>query len=151
MTRIRNAHYSWLIAGFLLLVPGTMATAQKRLPIGGSTVPPVTGTGSATGTVPASDSGSHGPGSTGPGSLGIDDTGDSTVRRNMDAIRSNIANVERQRILTHETDQLLQMAADLHLKIASNSSSMSQAEMLHQIDTIEKLARNVKERMKGAR
>jgi len=149
MTTVRKQRFGWLVAGCMLLVPGATMKAQKRLPIGGSTVPPLTGTGSATST-PASDNG-RGPGSTGL-DLGLpDDSLDSTVNRNVAAVRASMANMERHRALALESDQLLRMVADLQGKIASNTSGLTHEEMLRQIGMIEKLAKDVKERMKGAR
>ena len=153
MSKIRNTRCSWLIAGLMLFLPGRMSMAQKRLPISGSEVPPVTGTGTvgASQMPDASSGGSHSSGGPGMG-LGLPDDGsDSSVRRNLDALRANMANTERQRVLMHEADQLLQMVAQLQVKIAANATELSPAEMARQVDMIEKLARNVKERMKGAR
>ena len=148
MSRIRKQRHGWLIAGLMLLFSGGIAPAQRRLPTG-TGVPPPTGTGTSTTQAPGATDSTRGADVT---SLGLPaDSTDSTVGRNMAAIRSNLLNTERQRVLTIETEQLLRMTAELQVKIASNTAGLSNDEILKRIDTIEKLARNVKERMKGAR
>jgi hypothetical protein len=148
MRTLRKPHHGWLIAGLMLLSPAMTAIAQRRLPTS-TGVPPPTGTGASTNSG-ATDS-ARTPDINGMG-LGLPaDSTDSTVGRNMAAIRSNLLNTERQRVLTIETEQLLRMTAELQVKIASNTAGLSNDEILKRIDTIEKLARNVKQRMKGAR
>lgn len=150
MNKIRNARMSGVLACALLAL-GPALVAQKRLPIGGSTVPPLDG---QTPALPsAADSGLGGRNGGSTSGLSPDDfsLGDSSVRRNLDALRVNMANTERQRILTRDATQLLHMAAELRMKIATNAPGMTPEEITRQVDTIEKLARNVKDRMKGAR
>lgn len=128
------------------LLLGAGAWGQKRLPISGSGVPPISGQ------TPTVSGPPDGRGSVNGTLLTpTDDMGDSSVRRNMEALRANAANTERQRALTRESAQLLQMAAELQLKIAGNGPGISPEEMMRQVDAIEKLARTVKDRMKGAR
>jgi len=140
MNRIRTVCLGYMAVGLIL---SSGAWAQKRLPIGGSTVPPVSGQS----TQNQSSSDYNRP----AGPLAQTDDADVSVRGNMDALRASMANSERQKIITREAAQLLQMAAELQLKIAGNAPGMTQEEMVRQVDMIEKLARNVKDRMKGAR
>jgi hypothetical protein len=141
MKTIRDVRFSWLLVGVLLgVVPA--GRAQRRLPTGGTTVPPVSGQSTQNQT--SSDYNRP------AGPMAQTDDADVSVRGNMDALRASMANSERQRIITREAAQLLQMAAELQMKIAQNQTGMSQEEMLRQLDAIEKLARNVKDRMKGA-
>ena len=144
MTAIRKMHVSGLALG-LLLGAGPGVLAQKRLPIGGSTVPPMSGQSPMPPS--ASDSGR----STSPLGTMIPDESDSSVRRNLDALRVNMANTERQKMMSRDAALLLRMAAELQMKIAKNETGLSQEEMLREVDAIEKLARNVKDRMKGVR
>jgi hypothetical protein len=143
MKTIQKACVGWMTLG-LVLVTG-MAKAQKRLPIGGSTVPPVGG---------QTTSSSNGPDNSrnagGFGSLSMDGA-DLSVQRNLEALRLSRMNAERHRVLTVESAQLLQMTAELHAKIANDTQGGSPTEMQKQLDAIEKLARDVKDRMKGAR
>jgi hypothetical protein len=71
-------------------------------------------------------------------------------RHLMEAQRLRMANTERQKQMTREAAQLLDVASDLQHEAQSSGSNATEQEMLRQIDTIEKLAHNVKERMKGA-
>jgi hypothetical protein len=71
--------------------------------------------------------------------------------RRMEMMREKNANLERQRQMRREAAELLNLAGELQFKAQKFDGSINQAEMLHQAETIEKLAHNVKERMKGSR
>ena len=145
MSRIKTSHRALTLASAVLFIAAPVSLAQRRLPIGGSTVP----TDGSTPSLPsASESGNGGDRN---GLPTPDDNSNPVVSRNIEALRSNIANAERQRQLTREANQLLQLAAELQLKLSRNKPEVSHEEAMRQIDAIEKLARNVKDRMKGGR
>jgi hypothetical protein len=73
------------------------------------------------------------------------------AHRRMEMLRVKSANAERQKQLTREATELLNVAGELHFKAQKSDGSVTQAEMLRQAETIERLAHNVKERMKGSR
>jgi type VI protein secretion system component VasF len=76
---------------------------------------------------------------------------DSPFRRKQEATRLKTFNEERQRTMTREATELLHLAGELQMKAQKSESEVSREEMVRQVETIEKLAHNVKERMKGAR
>jgi hypothetical protein len=55
----------------------------------------------------------------------------------------------RQRQLVHDTERLLALANQLKAEVAASGAESMTPEMLRQMDEIEKLARSVKEKMKG--
>jgi hypothetical protein len=142
MKTIQMMRWRWLLVGVLLGMV-QVGRAQRRLPAGGTTVPPVSGQT----TQNQSSSEYNRP----PGPLVQTDDADVSVRGNLDAMRASLASKERQRAMTRDAAMLLQMTADLQTKIAQNQNDMSLAEMTRQLDAIEKLARSVKDKMKGAR
>ena len=76
--------------------------------------------------------------------LGSDDS-------NLDPVmaerRMRALNAERQKQMVADTDKLLKLARELNTEVASNSSDAFTPDQLHKIAEIEKLARNVRERM----
>lgn len=82
---------------------------------------------------------------------GVPDLGDPATRREMEVRRGNMLNLERQRTMVREAGQLVQLAAELQLNLAHEPQGAAREEAVHRAETIEKLARNVKERMKGGR
>jgi len=84
----------------------------------------------------------------GPRRDGLDD---SSFRVKQEAQRLKTVNVERQRTMAREATELLHMAGDLQLKAQKSESEVSREEMVRQVEAIERLAHNVKERMKGSR
>lgn len=75
---------------------------------------------------------------------------DAGLQRKVEELRLHHANAERQKTMSKEAALLLQMATELQLKV-SKSEQVTSEEALRQVETIEKLAHNVKERMKGSR
>lgn len=61
------------------------------------------------------------------------------------------ANAERQRMMARDATELLHVAAELQLKAQKSEPEAARDEMVRQVEMIEKLAHNVKERMKGSR
>jgi len=57
-------------------------------------------------------------------------------------------NSDRQRRLVEDTDRLLSLAADLKQQMGTSGNAMS-ADMVKKAEEIEKLAKSVRERMKG--
>jgi len=76
---------------------------------------------------------------------------DESLHAQLVVARRKAANVERQRLMANEAALLLQMAAALQLKLEKDEASSSREEMVQQVEAIERLAHNVKERMKGSR
>jgi TolA-binding protein len=74
-----------------------------------------------------------------------------SIHQKMELNRQNAVNVERHTRMKREADELLVAANELQREIQKSNSDASQTEMLRQLETIERLAHNVKEHMKGAR
>lgn len=58
-------------------------------------------------------------------------------------------NSDRQRKLVEDTDRLLSLAADLKQQMGNTGKDAMSADMVRKAEEIEKLAKSVKERMKG--
>lgn len=58
-------------------------------------------------------------------------------------------NDERQRRLVSDTDKLLELATSLHDDVAKTDKNVLSLDVVRRAEEIEKLARSVKERMKG--
>jgi hypothetical protein len=58
-------------------------------------------------------------------------------------------NSDRQRRLVEDTDRLLSLAADLKQQMGVTGKDAMSADMVKKAEEIEKLAKSVKERMKG--
>ena len=63
--------------------------------------------------------------------------------------QANLRNDERQRRLIADADKLLALATQLHADVAKTDKHMLSVDVIRRADEIEKLARSVKERMKG--
>jgi hypothetical protein len=91
--------------------------------------------------------GSHGfghPGA-GPFSNGDDDVDPVMAERRMRAL-----NTERQKQMVSDTNKLLKLAKELNEEVATTNSASFTPDQLRKIGEIEKLARNVRERMAAA-
>lgn len=86
--------------------------------------------------------------SLGPRHDGLDD---SVFRNKVEGTRRKTLNAERQKTMTREATELLYLAGELQMKAQKSEAEVSREEMLRQVETIEKLAHKVKERMKGGR
>lgn len=58
-------------------------------------------------------------------------------------------NSERQRRLVEDTDKLLALATQLKQDVSKTNKDVMSVDVIKKADEIEKLAHNVKERMKG--
>lgn len=56
-------------------------------------------------------------------------------------------NIERQKQIVSDTDKLLKLAKELNAEVAAQNSGTLTADEMHKIAEIEKLARNVRQRM----
>ena len=65
--------------------------------------------------------------------------------------RGKALNTERQRMMIKEAGQLVQAAADLQASVNKGIEGAGREEQAKRAEAIEKLARDVKERMKGSR
>ena len=79
------------------------------------------------------------------GTVTADDYDSTLMQRRLRAL-----NMERQKELVSDTNKLLKLARELNIEVASQKSDTLTPEQLHKIAEIEKLARNVKERMTAA-
>ena len=59
------------------------------------------------------------------------------------------ANLERQAALKNDTDKLLKLAEELKASVDKSSASVLSLDVLKKAEEIEKLARSVKDKMKG--
>jgi hypothetical protein len=60
------------------------------------------------------------------------------------------ANKEREQRLKRDTDKLLQLATELKLYVDKSNENVMSLEVIKKADEIEKLAKSVKEKMKGS-
>ena len=75
---------------------------------------------------------------------------ESVGRQAMEEKRAKMVMSERQKMMMKEADQILQSAAELQASV-SGSADPSREDTFRKAESIEKLARNVKDRMKGSR
>lgn len=134
MRIVRRTAYYCVLGGALLLADLRGGSALQR----SGTPPPVQ--------VPTPDYSATKSGNT----LGINpDLGDPTSRHEMEERRGKMLNVERQKAMVREANQLVQLTAELQVTLARDPQGAAREEALRHVETIEKLARNVRERMKG--
>jgi hypothetical protein len=68
----------------------------------------------------------------------------------MVARRTLALNIQRQKQMVSDTDKLLKLAKELNAEVAAQNSGTLTTDEMHKIAEIEKLARNVRERMTDA-
>jgi hypothetical protein len=68
---------------------------------------------------------------------------------NNDAKMANARNDERQKRLVSDSDKLLELATQLHNDVAKTDQHILSVDVVKRAEEIEKLARSVKDRMKG--
>jgi hypothetical protein len=66
---------------------------------------------------------------------------------NMESKRVQMLNVMRQKAMVTDAEKLLRLAREINADLNANSATMSPATRMQKMDEIEKLARNVKEKM----
>jgi hypothetical protein len=66
------------------------------------------------------------------------------------AKRQRALNAERQKSMVSDTDKLLKLARELNTEVGGENSGSLTSEELHKVAEIEKLARNVKQKMSSA-
>lgn len=79
------------------------------------------------------------------GPLAMDDYDPMITERRLRAL-----NMERQKEMVSDANKLLKLARELNAEVAGQKTEMLTPDQLHKIAEIEKLARNVKERMASA-
>jgi hypothetical protein len=67
----------------------------------------------------------------------------------IDDMQLRARNYDRQKKLIAETDKLVSLATDLKQQVGKPDKSPSSAELMRRAEEIEKLAKSVKDRMKG--
>ena len=83
-----------------------------------------------------------------PAPLG-DPLAPSGVPPKMVAAAARARNIERQHKLVADSDKLLELATQLHSEVARTDKDILSVDVVRRADEIERLAHNVKERMKG--
>jgi hypothetical protein len=83
-----------------------------------------------------------------PRSSSLDDP---TALREMEEKRGKALNTERQRMIIRDANQVVQAAADLQVSVNKGIEGAAREEQAKRAEAIEKLARDLKERMKGSR
>jgi hypothetical protein len=68
----------------------------------------------------------------------------------MQAEQAKMRNNERQQKLVDDTNQLLDLAAQLKIDVDKSNKDMLSIDVIKKADEIEKLAKSVKDRMKGS-
>ena len=63
--------------------------------------------------------------------------------------QAKLQNDERQKRLVADTEKLFQLASQLHDDVAKTSKNVMSVDVIRRADEIEKLARGIKERMRG--
>ena len=76
---------------------------------------------------------------------------DQPALRELEEKRGKAINTERQRMMIKEANQMVQAAADLQVSVDKGIEGAAREEQAKRAEAIEKLARDVKERMKGSR
>ena len=114
----------WVMAGGLTLVSGTLARAQGNGRGGGSQ----SSTPSVSGPVPLVQS---------------DDR-----LTSMQEDQAKQRNVDRQKQLVEDTEKLLSLANELKAEVDKSTKDTLSLDVIRKADEIEKLAHNVKEKMK---
>lgn len=71
------------------------------------------------------------------------------TREKIDKDMAKRANAERQAELKRDTDNLLKMATELKQDVEKSNENMLSMNVIKKAEEIEKLARSVKEKMKG--
>jgi hypothetical protein len=82
-----------------------------------------------------------------PGQPGVDPSGLGDYDSVMMQRRVRALNMERQKEMVSDTNKLLKLARELNVEVAAQKSDALTADQLRKIAEIEKLARNVRERM----
>jgi hypothetical protein len=118
---VRAKQIIWSFSLFLGFAISTQAQTAAPKPIGGQKI-----------------------GTAAPG----DDTDEIHDRQAHDLAKK--ANEERQKALKTDTEKLVKLAAELKEYVDKSNENVLSLEVLKKADAIEKLARSVKEKMRGA-
>ena len=68
---------------------------------------------------------------------------------NMEAQRERMRNADRQKQLQQDTEKLLSLATELKEQVGKTDKNILSVDVIRKADEIEKLAKSVRERMKG--
>ena len=142
MRILRNAGL-WTAAGGLLLVLGNAAWGQSTgvsNPTGG--LPGIT-------QGPGSGSGRGGQSPNSPISAPPSPADTDTISPQTEDSQAKLRNVERQKQLVEDTQKLLSLANELKTDVDKSSKDTLSLDVIRKADEIEKLARTVKEKMRG--
>ncbi|MDQ2832268.1 MAG: hypothetical protein M3Y50_00695 [Acidobacteriota bacterium] len=125
--------------GFGLVLAGVILLGARSGKLNAGV--PVAQTGSQTGT-PA---GSPAVGLPGTGHAAGEDTGSPQLAERQEKAR----NTDRQKRLVADTEKLLILATDLKQEVGKTNKEVMSVDVIKKAEEIEKLARSVKDRMKG--
>ena len=77
------------------------------------------------------------------------DSGADPLAGNMAAQRERMRNADRQKQLQQDTEKLLSLATELKEQVDKTNKNILSVDVIKKADEIEKLAKSVRERMKG--
>ena len=77
------------------------------------------------------------------------DSGADPLAGNMEAQRAKMRNADRQKQLQQDTEKLLSLATELKEQVGKTDKNILSVDVIKKADEIEKLAKSVRERMKG--
>ena len=83
------------------------------------------------------------------GDFGVAPSNEEDSRQQMMHEMAKKANVERQTALRTDTDKLFKLASELKTYVEKSNEHVMSVDVIKKADEIEKLARSVKEKMKG--
>jgi len=83
------------------------------------------------------------------GSQSQDDGSMDPLAGNMEAQRERMRNADRQKQLQQDTEKLLSLATELKQQVDKTDKNILSVDVIKKADEIEKLAKSVRERMKG--
>ena len=85
-----------------------------------------------------------------PLSPGLNEPADGPLNPQLERDQSKMRNVDRQKQLVADTDRLLSLANELKSEVDKSNQNTLSLDVIKKADEIEKLAHNVKEKMKGS-
>ncbi len=132
----------WTAAGGLMLALGSAAWGQTS------------GAGSGLGSMPGAMQGSGSASGRGASSPQITaqpsvEPPDASIPLQTEEAQAKLRNVERQKQLVADTQKLLSLANELKEDVDKSTKDTMSLDVIRKADEIEKLAHNVKEKMKG--
>lgn len=136
----------WAVAGGLMLVSGSVAQGQAgTVPSASQATPQGAGSGSARLGLLAGQMG----GQAGGPVTAMPTDPDASIPPQTEEQQAKMRNAERQKQLVADTQKLLSLATELKADVDKSTKDTMSLDVIRKADEIEKLAHNVKEKMKG--